>query len=101
MTIIAEPRGGGRLRPLVYNPLKDMNIVIYMVSGLFIILSLALTIVYCRTRHHGLLLMAAVYGTSASLALLKMHWWPLAAGFVLVWVFRLLGFDPDTERDAK
>ncbi|MEK6592486.1 MAG: hypothetical protein AABZ67_05320 [Pseudomonadota bacterium] len=78
-----------------------MNIVIYIASGLFILLSLALTIAYLRTRHHGLLLLAAAYGTSASLALFKMHWWPLIAGFVLVWAFRLMGFDPDTEGDAK
>lgn len=78
-----------------------MNIVIYIASGLFILLSLALTIAYLRSRHQGLLLMAAAYGTSASLALFKMHWWPLAAGFVLVWAFRLMGFDPDTEGDAK
>jgi hypothetical protein len=26
------------------------------------------------------------------------HWWPLVAGFVLVWVLRLLGLDPDVRR---
>jgi hypothetical protein len=78
-----------------------MNIVIYVFSGLFILLSLALSIAYYRTRHPGLLLMAAAYGTSASLALYNTHWWPLLTGFVIVWLFRLMGFDPDTEQDAK
>lgn len=85
----------------MYNPFQIMNIVIYICSGLFALLALALTVTYFRTRHHGLLLMAAAYGTTASLALYKMHWWPLLAGFLLVWVFRLMGFDPDTERDPE
>jgi uncharacterized membrane protein len=85
----------------VYNPFRIMDIVIYILGGLFALLALALTVAYFRTRHHGLLLMAAAYGTTASLALYKMHWWPLLAGFLLVWVFRLMGLDPDTERDPK
>jgi hypothetical protein len=27
-----------------------------------------------------------------------MHWWPLVAGFVLVWVLRFLGLDPDVQK---
>jgi len=29
------------------------------------------------------------------------HWWPLVAGFVLVWLLRLLGLDPDTQKKAE
>jgi hypothetical protein len=89
------------LPALVYNPPLAMNILIYIVSGLFIVLSLGLTIAYYRTRHHGLLLMAAAYGTSASLALFNGHWWPLLVGFALAWMFRFLGYDPGTDRNPK
>lgn len=78
-----------------------MNIVIYIVSGIFIVLSLGLSLAYYRRRHPGLLLLAAAYGTSASLALYNMHWWPLLVGFALVWMFRLMGYDPDTDRNSK
>ena len=78
-----------------------MNLVIYIVSGLFIVLSLALLFAYYRTRNGGLLLMSLTYGASAGLALTLMHWWPLAAGFVLAWVLRLLGLDPGPNTESK
>ena len=71
-----------------------MTIVIYILAALFIVLCVALLFGYRRTQHAGLLLMSIVYGTSAALALWKVHWWPLAAGFALVWVMRLLGMEP-------
>jgi hypothetical protein len=71
-----------------------MTIVIYIISGLFIVLCIALVFGHRRTQHAGLLLMSIIYGISAALALWKMHWWPLAAGFALVWVMRLLGMEP-------
>ncbi len=71
-----------------------MTILIYIISGLFILLTVALMFGYRRTQHAGLFLMAIVYGASAALALWKMHWWPLAAGFALVWIMRLLGMEP-------
>lgn len=71
-----------------------MNLFIYVISGLFILLALALLFAFHRTRHPGLALMSSTYGSAAVLALMLMHWWPLAAGFGLAWVFRLLGLDP-------
>jgi hypothetical protein len=38
--------------------------------------------------------MAVAYGTSAYAALGLMAWWPLAAGFIIAWVFRLIGLEP-------
>lgn len=74
-----------------------MAIVIYIISGLFILLCVALIFGYRRTQHAGLLLMSLIYGAAAVLALWKMHWWPLAAGFALVWIMRLLGMEPRTD----
>ena len=76
-----------------------MAITIYIISGLFILLCVALIFGYRRTQHGGLLLMSLIYGVSAALALWKMHWWPLAAGFALVWVMRLLGMEPPMAKD--
>ncbi len=76
-----------------------MTIVIYVISGLFIVMCLALVFGYRRTQHAGLLLMSIVYGASAALALWKGHWWPLAGGFALVWAMRFLGLEPPVERD--
>jgi len=69
-------------------------IVIYIISGLFILLAIGLIFAYYRTKHYGLMVMAFAYGAGAGLALTIMHWWPLAAGFVLVWLLRFLGLDP-------
>lgn len=70
-----------------------MNIVIYIFSGLFIVLTAALLFAYYRTRQPGLVLMASTYGSAAALALVNMQWWPLLAGFALAWVLRLMGLD--------
>lgn len=71
-----------------------MSIVIYIVSGLFILLAVGLILAYYRTKHYGLMVMAFTYGAAAGLALSIMHWWPLVAGLVLAWVLRYLGLDP-------
>jgi len=71
-----------------------MNLIIYVFSASFILMALALLFTYQRTRHYGLFLMGLAYGASAAIALVLMHWWPLAAGFALVWALKLAGFDP-------
>lgn len=71
-----------------------MNIVVYIFSGLFIVLTLALLFAWWRTRQPQLVLLATTYGASAALALLYMEWWPLLAGFALAWVLRFMGLDP-------
>jgi len=75
-----------------------MRLVIYIFSVLFAVMSVGLFINYYRSRKVGMLLMGLVYGNAAGLALVIMHWWPLIAGFILAWVLRILGFDPDAPR---
>lgn len=77
---------------------QPMNIVIYVFSGLFIVLTIALAYAYWRTRQPGLVLIATTYGSAAALALLLMEGWPLLAGFLLAWVLRLMGLDPVPDR---
>lgn len=76
-----------------------MEIIIYFFAASFIFMALALMITYKRTKHYGVFLLGLTYGAAAGLALVLMHWWPLVAGFVLVWLLRLSGLDPDTQRD--
>jgi 4-hydroxybenzoate polyprenyltransferase len=77
-----------------------MEIIIYVFSASFIFMSLALLITYKRTKHYGVFLIGLTYGLAAVLAIVLMHWWPLVAGFALVWLLRLFGLDPDTQRDG-
>jgi len=78
-----------------------MKFLIYLFSALFVLMSVGLFINYYRSRHLGMLLMGLVYGNAAGLAVVLTHWWPLAAGFILAWVLRLLGFDPDVPREPN
>jgi len=75
-----------------------IKLVIYLFSAIFVLISIGLFVNYYRARHIGMLLMGLVYGNAAGLALVLAHWWPLVVGFVLAWVLRLLGFDPDVPR---
>lgn len=78
-----------------------MEYVVYIFGALFFFLSFVLLFAYYRTRHAGMLLMAVAYGASAGLAIVIMHWWPLLAGFALVWILRLLGLDPSLPREPS
>ncbi len=77
-----------------------MEIIIYILAASFIFMALALMFTYRRTRHYGVFLLGLTYGAAAGLALVLTHWWPLVAGFVLVWLLRLLGLDPDKRKDG-
>lgn len=71
-----------------------MNLIIYVFSASFILMALALLFTYQRTRHYGVFLLGLTYGAAAAIALVLMHWWPLVAGFALVWVLKFMGLDP-------
>jgi hypothetical protein len=78
-----------------------VHILVYIVSTLFILLAAGLLFAYIRERHPGTLLMAVAYGTSAYVALALMTWWPLVVGFVLAWVFRLIGLEPGSRDKSR
>lgn len=78
-----------------------MTFVIYAVAALFAVMAFALLFAYGRTHHSGLFILGLTYGGAAVLALMKMHWWPLVAGFALAWVFRLLGLDPGASKSER
>ena len=76
-----------------------MQILIYLFAASFIFMAVALMITYKRTRHYGVFLLGLTYAASAVLAVVLMHWWPLVAGFALVWLLRFLGLDPDVKKN--
>ena len=77
-----------------------MEYIVYIFAASFVFMALALMFTYYRNRHYGVFLLGITYGIAAVLAVVVMHWWPLVAGFVLVWLLRLLGLDPDTAKEA-
>jgi hypothetical protein len=76
-----------------------LNVIVYVFSGLFIVLAIGLLFAYYRTRHPGTLLMAVVYVAAAGAALGYRHWWPLLAGLALTWAIRLMGLEPRVDRE--
>jgi len=75
-----------------------MHIIIYFFAASFVFMAAALMITYKRTRHYGVFLLGLAYAASAVLAVVLAHWWPLVAGFALVWVLRFMGLDPDVQK---
>ena len=69
----------------------------YGFAGLFIVLSCAMLYAFYRSRNFGLFVMGLTYGASGLLAIAVTHWWPLVAGFILVWMLKLLGLEPRVE----
>jgi hypothetical protein len=76
-----------------------MQLIIYVFAASFVFMAVALMVTYRRTRHYGVFLLGLTYAASAVLAVVLMHWWPLAAGFAIVWVLRFLGLDPDVKKN--
>jgi hypothetical protein len=74
-----------------------MIYVIYGFGGLFVLLSLVMLYVFYREQHFGTFLMAIAYGLSGLLAISLPDWWPLAVGFVMAWMLRLMGLEPSHE----
>jgi hypothetical protein len=45
--------------------------------------------------------MAVTYGASAAAAVVYTSWWPLILGFALVWVFKLMGLEPESREAPR
>jgi hypothetical protein len=78
-----------------------LTILVYVLAALFLLLAMGLFFAYSRTRHYGLLPMGFAYLAGGLLALLLVHWWPLAAGLALAWLLRWLGLEPGSERHDR
>ena len=78
-----------------------VHIVVYIVGSIFLVLALGLTFAYIRERQPGTLLMAAAYGASALAAMVLVEWWPLVAGFIVAWAFKIMGLDPGRDSETR
>ncbi|MDB5808882.1 MAG: hypothetical protein JWN94_1004 [Betaproteobacteria bacterium] len=78
-----------------------MELLIYLFAAAFVFMAAALMITYRRTRYYGAFLLGLAYAAAAILAVVLTHWWPLVAGFALVWVLRFLGLDPDVKKTGN
>jgi len=74
-----------------------MEIAVYVLAGAFILYTLLLLVAYYRTSMPGVMLLALTYGAAGGLAIFTIHWWPLVAGFVLAWILKITGADPDAQ----
>jgi hypothetical protein len=70
-----------------------MIYVIYVFAAVFVLLGCGMLYVFYRERHFGMFLMGVTYGCSGLMAFTVAHWWPLIAGFVLVWMLKMLGLE--------
>lgn len=77
-----------------------MIYVIYIFGVVFVALGAAMFYVFYRERHFGMFLMGMTYSMSGLLAIALPHWWPLVAGFVLVWALKMLGLEMGPEEVA-
>jgi hypothetical protein len=71
--------------------------VVYCFAVLFLSMGLAVFFAFMRNRHYGLLTMGITYTAAAILAIVTREWWPLVAGFALVWALRMMGMEPEPE----
>ena len=71
-----------------------MSILIYILSGLSVLLAIGGLATYRQTNQIGLLLSSLVSISCSILAISLVEWWPLVVGFCLNWILRLLGLDP-------
>ena len=78
-----------------------MVYVIFGFGALFIVLAGAMLYAFYRGRNFGLFIMGVTYGASGLLAIALAHWWPLVAGFVLLWMLKLLGLEPGHEPEER
>ncbi len=71
-----------------------MQIIIYVFSGSFILMAVALMLTFRSTRHRGTLLLSLTYAIAALVAIILTQWWPLLAGFAIAWGLKMMGLDP-------
>jgi hypothetical protein len=70
-----------------------MKIVIYLLSGLSILLALGGFEAYRQSRDPGLLISSIVSVVFSLTAITLVEWWPLFVGFGINVLLKVMGFD--------
>jgi hypothetical protein len=71
-----------------------VTILLYIVSGLFLLMAFGIMSSFFASRNPGLLLGGLAYGLGGAGALLFTSWWPLLVAFVVTLGLGFLGADP-------
>lgn len=64
-------------------------------ASVFIVLGFMMLFAFRRTKRWELVLVSFVYSASGLAAGYSGQWWPLIAGFVVVWLLKFAGYDAD------
>lgn len=72
-----------------------MIYLLYFIASVFIVLGFMMLFTFRRTRRWELVLVAFVYTASGISGGYSAQWWPLVAGFVVVWLLKFAGYDAD------
>ena len=72
-----------------------LTILLYFFASVFIVIGFMMLFAYWRSRRWELVLMSFVYTGSGLTAGYSLEWWPLVAGFVVAWLLKIAGYDPD------
>lgn len=72
-----------------------MIILLYFFSSMFIVLGFMMLFGFWRTRRWEFILLSFVYAGSGIAGGSSAQWWPLIAGFVVVWLLKFAGYDAD------
>ena len=72
-----------------------MAILIYFIASVFIVIGFLMLFSFHRTRRWEFVLLSFVYSASGLSAGYSLKWWPLVAGFVVAWLLKFAGYDPD------
>jgi len=72
-----------------------MDIALKIIQAFFYLIASGLFFNFVFSGQFGVLLASFVFGGGAYASFTLDAWWPLLAAFVLSWVLRLLGLDPN------
>ncbi len=72
-----------------------MIYLLYFFASVFIVLGFMMLFTFRRTRRWELVLVSFVYSASGLSSGYSAQWWPLIAGFVVVWLLKFAGYDAD------
>jgi len=72
-----------------------LTILLYFFASVFIVLGFMMLFAFRRSRRWELVLMSFVYSGSGIASAYSLNWWPLVAGFIVAWLLKFAGFDPD------
>ncbi|MCC6534440.1 MAG: hypothetical protein IT531_17955 [Burkholderiales bacterium] len=76
-------------------------ILLYFVASVFIVIGFMLLFAFRRTRRWELIVLSFVYSGSGLAAGYSLQWWPLIAGFVVAWLLKFAGYDPDKPIESR